>query len=65
MRAERGSGCRRGARALLRRAGGGGALRSGAAPILLGALPFDVNAPAALMVPGTVRRTRALPPNEM
>jgi len=37
------------------------ALRSGAAPILLGALPFDVNAPAALMVPGTVRRTGALP----
>lgn len=35
------------------------ALRSGAAPILLGALPFDVNAPAALMVPGTVRRTGA------
>ena len=37
------------------------ALRSGAAPILLGALPFDVNAPAALMVPGTVLRTGALP----
>lgn len=37
------------------------ALRSGAALILLGALPFDVNAPAALMVPGTVRRTGALP----
>jgi isochorismate synthase len=37
------------------------ALRSGAAPILLGALPFDVNAPAALTVPGTVRRTGALP----
>ncbi len=37
------------------------ALRSGAAPILLGALPFDVNTPAALMVPVTVRRTGALP----
>lgn len=37
------------------------ALRSGAAPILLDALPFDVSAPAALMVPGTVRRTGALP----
>jgi isochorismate synthase len=35
--------------------------RSGAPPILLGALPFDVDAPAALMVPGTVRRTGALP----
>ena len=37
------------------------ALRSGAASILLGALPFDVNTPAALMVPVTVRRTGALP----
>jgi isochorismate synthase len=37
------------------------ALRSGASPILLGALPFDANTPAALMVPGTVRRTTALP----
>ena len=40
---------------------GEAALRSGAAPILLGALPFDVNAPASLMVPGTVLRTGALP----
>ena len=30
------------------------ALRSGAAPIVLGALPFDVSRPAALLVPGTV-----------
>ena len=30
------------------------ALRSGAAPILLGALPFDVDRPAALLVPGAV-----------
>jgi isochorismate synthase len=37
------------------------ALRSGAAPMLLGALPFDMNTPAALMVPGTVRRTGAPP----
>ena len=31
------------------------ALRSGAAPIVLGALPFDVSRPAALLVPGSVR----------
>ena len=37
------------------------ALRSGEAPILLGALPFDVGRPAALMVPGTVSRSDALP----
>jgi isochorismate synthase len=37
------------------------ALRSGAAPIVLGALPFDVDRPAALLVPGAVRRTEALP----
>lgn len=30
------------------------ALRSGAAPIVLGALPFDASAPAALLAPGTV-----------
>ncbi|MGO9510558.1 MAG: isochorismate synthase MenF [Mycobacterium sp.] len=30
------------------------ALRSGAAPIVLGALPFDVSRPAALLVPGSV-----------
>ena len=37
------------------------ALRSGDAPIVLGALPFDVNGPAALLVPNTVRRTDAPP----
>jgi isochorismate synthase len=37
------------------------ALRSGAAPIVLGALPFDVGGPAALLVPNAVRRTDALP----
>ncbi|KAA1251420.1 isochorismate synthase [Mycobacterium simiae] len=37
------------------------ALHSGKAPILLGALPFDVNAPAALMVPDTVQRLETLP----
>jgi isochorismate synthase len=31
------------------------ALRSGAAPIVLGALPFDVTRPAALLVPESVR----------
>ncbi|MGB9304885.1 MAG: isochorismate synthase, partial [Mycobacterium sp.] len=30
------------------------ALHSGAAPIVLGALPFDVSRPAALQVPGSV-----------
>ncbi|MGH3970105.1 MAG: isochorismate synthase, partial [Mycobacterium sp.] len=37
------------------------ALRSGAVPIVLGALPFDVEAPAALMTPRAVRRTDTLP----
>ncbi len=37
------------------------ALRSGEAPIVLGALPFDVKRPAALLVPGAVRRTDAPP----
>jgi len=37
------------------------ALRSGAAPIVLGALPFDVDAPAALLAPDGLRRLDALP----
>jgi isochorismate synthase len=37
------------------------ALRSGQAPIVLGALPFDPNSDAALMVPNGVRRGDALP----
>ena len=37
------------------------ALRSGSAPIVLGALPFDVGAPAALLVPNTVLRTDGPP----
>ncbi len=37
------------------------ALRSGAVPIVLGALPFDVGSRAALMVPDVVRRTEAPP----
>ena len=37
------------------------ALRSGAAPIVLGALPFDVHRPAALLVPNAVVRADALP----
>ncbi|ORW69210.1 isochorismate synthase [Mycobacterium riyadhense] len=37
------------------------ALRSGEAPMLLGGLPFDVSRPAALMVPGAVRRLEGLP----
>lgn len=37
------------------------ALRTGRAPIVLGALPFDVARPAALMTPQTVRHTEALP----
>ena len=37
------------------------ALRSGSAPILLGALPFDVSAPAALLVPETALRTDGPP----
>jgi len=37
------------------------ALRSGAAPILLGALPFDMDRPAALLVPNGVQRTDGPP----
>jgi isochorismate synthase len=37
------------------------ALRSGAAPIVLGALAFDADGPAALMVPRSVRRITGLP----
>lgn len=37
------------------------ALRSGSTPIVLGALPFDVSRPAALLVPGAVRATDAPP----
>jgi isochorismate synthase len=37
------------------------ALRTGAAPTVLGALPFDLDGPAALHVPGTVEQTDALP----
>ncbi|OBA73921.1 hypothetical protein A5641_00150 [Mycobacterium sp. 1554424.7] len=37
------------------------ALRSGSTPIVLGALPFDVSRPAALLVPGAVRSTDAPP----
>jgi isochorismate synthase len=37
------------------------ALRSGANSIVLGALPFDVSRPAALLAPEAVRRTEALP----
>jgi isochorismate synthase len=37
------------------------ALRSGATPIVLGALPFDVAGPAALMRPQAVRFTGSLP----
>lgn len=37
------------------------ALRSGAAPIVLGALPFDLNRPAALLTPETVRRADGPP----
>lgn len=37
------------------------ALRSGAAPIVLGALPFDVDRPAALLSPHAVHRTDAPP----
>jgi len=37
------------------------ALRSGSVPIVLGAVPFDVDRPAALLVPDAVRRTDALP----
>lgn len=37
------------------------ALRSGLVPIVLGALPFDVSRPAALLAPGAVLRPDALP----
>lgn len=37
------------------------ALRAGTAPIVLGALPFDVSGPAALLVPGTVHATDGPP----
>lgn len=37
------------------------ALRAGVAPMILGALPFDVTQPAALMVPHAVRRSEELP----
>jgi isochorismate synthase len=37
------------------------ALKSGSAPIVLGALPFDVKRPAALLVPDAVRRSDAPP----
>lgn len=42
-------------------AGAQAALRSGAASIVLGALPFDVEGPAALMTPRSVQRVDALP----
>ena len=42
-------------------AGAQSALRSGAAPIVLGALAFDVDGPAALMTPQSVRRVARLP----
>jgi isochorismate synthase len=42
-------------------AGAQSALRSGQAPIVLGALAFDVNGPAALMAPRAVRRAAQLP----
>lgn len=38
------------------------ALRTGEAPIVLGALPFNVDGPAALLTPRAVRRTNSLPP---
>ncbi|MFY2860751.1 isochorismate synthase [Mycobacterium sp. THU-M104] len=37
------------------------ALRSGSAPIVMGALPFDAENPAALLTPGSVARTEAPP----
>ncbi|MEZ0366936.1 isochorismate synthase MenF [Mycobacterium sp. pUA109] len=37
------------------------ALASGEAPIVVGALPFDIRSAAALLTPHTVRRTDALP----
>jgi isochorismate synthase len=41
--------------------GAGAALASGEAPIILGALPFDLSRPAALMCPDRVHFTAALP----
>lgn len=37
------------------------ALRSGDAPIVLGALPFDISKPAALLVPETLEHVQVLP----
>ncbi len=37
------------------------ALRSGRTPMVLGALPFDVDGPAALLAPRSVRHTDELP----
>ncbi len=37
------------------------ALRSGGAPIIMGALPFDVNRPAALLAPGAVHASAGPP----
>lgn len=37
------------------------ALRTGTAPVVVGALPFDLSGPAALHVPGTVGQTDGLP----
>ncbi|MEY8017738.1 isochorismate synthase [Mycobacterium servetii] len=37
------------------------ALRSGSVPIVLGALPFDTDKPAALLAPGSVARTEGRP----
>jgi len=42
-------------------AGARAALRSGRTPILVGALPFDVGGPAALMAPRTYQFTDTLP----
>ncbi|HEY9305126.1 MAG TPA: chorismate-binding protein, partial [Mycobacterium sp.] len=42
-------------------AGAQAALRSAAVPIVLGALAFDIEGPAALMAPRSVRRTDKLP----
>jgi isochorismate synthase len=42
-------------------AGAQSALRSGAVPIVLGALAFDTDGPAALMAPHSVRRSVGLP----
>ncbi|MGA9376507.1 MAG: isochorismate synthase, partial [Mycobacterium sp.] len=37
------------------------ALMTGAAPVIVGALPFDLNGPAALHRPRSVRHTTGLP----